>query len=359
MSTQQQFLDSLSKEEREMIGMVDSGEGFDDGGETEDENGEDDAPPAKPAKKAPAAANVDDENEDQDDEDDEGEADAEPKSKAAEADEEDEGEPAPKEAKRKGGNRIPEWRVREITEERNRERREKAEAQARADALAAELDALKKASAKSAEPEFDFEAAEEQVALLLSENNPREAAKLQKQIRVEAEKSAEAKAVARMERMMAEREAAREAAAEEARFKAVVRDSLKQYPELDADSEDANREAIDEVDKYARRFNKAGSPASEALSEAVELVMSMSKFSKVKPSKTSEDDAKPSKKAGAPVSQAHIKRAVDAASKQPPNTTEVGLGNRAAPATKDVANLSVSDMRKMSKDQLNDLLANL
>jgi hypothetical protein len=253
--------------------------------------------------------------------------------------------------KAKGGYSVPNWRLAEVAEERDRERREKAELQAK-------LDAYEKAAAKVATPAFDFDAAEEQVALLLSEQDIKGATTLQRQIREELKKEAKAEAAADAEAVWAQREAERSAAAERTRFDGVVQSALERFPELDADSPDANDEAIDRVNKMRDRFQRAGSPASEALEDAVDTVMSMAKFAKAAAKPAATAAAPAAKKAVGPTKE-QIQAAVDAAKGQPPATSQAGVGNRAAPAVRDFAKMSANEIANMSKDDMDKHLAGL
>jgi hypothetical protein len=117
--------------------------------------------------------------------------------------------------------------------------------------------------------EFDFDAAEDQYAQLLIEGEVAEAAKLRK----EMEKARERRIQDLLKSVKEEAKATTKQLSIEEKKEVVIQEALSKYAFLDDNSEEYNKEAVEEINLLAAGYEvKNKMPAHEALKKAIERI---------------------------------------------------------------------------------------
>ncbi len=277
-------------------------------------------------------------DEDQEEEQDQEEADEEtdeesdeeePEDDDTDQDEQDD-EPAPKNKK---SNAVPAARFQKVIHERN--------------ALREELEALRsqvagkpapKKDEKPAEPEFDFDAKEEEYADALLVGETKKAKEIRKQINEALAKQTEQRIIqSTMSRVSQEKEMER--------FNSTVSAIETKYPMLDAKSKQANKDAIQEVISFRDMYLSKGMSPAEALLKSVERVVPY--YAKSEPAGKKEPSERTKKS---------LEKAVDTANKTPPRTSGLGVGNKGTVEKIDPSKLSIEAWEKLSQAERDKLL---
>lgn len=134
-------------------------------------------------------------------------------------------------------------------------------------------------------PTYDFDLAEEQYANLLIEGDTVKAAKLRKEIEFERQKEIR-NLIADIKKSNEDEVSAKiKSANETEKFNTLIKSYEGKYTFLNADSDDANEEAIDTINALMSGYLAKGNSKSEALKKAVEKVVPM--YSKETPAKKS------------------------------------------------------------------------
>lgn len=271
-------------------------DGADTGGTGTVDRGDDFTPTDDdaPAAKADAAADKGDEKLEQDDD----KADAKADDKA-----EDKDDDQPRDEK---GKFIPKSRFDEAV---RKERDAK-------DALARQLKEYQEREAQSKVTE-DYAAAQKVVkdmikqhTSLLADGELDKASDLMEKILEMKEEMAERKAEAKAN-------SAKESAKEEMRYDALVQRLENDYPQINPDAEEYDKAAVKRVQAYMTGLMQTEKmTASQALKEAVETLMTKKEAAKA-------DDK--AEDAGMRRKEAAVKKAIDAKSKQPASTKDVGV----------------------------------
>lgn len=281
------------------------------------------------------AEQEDDELDTDDEDSDENDADAD-----ADADDsDDDGDDV--DAGGKGSRVVPHSRFNEVNEQYKQERdaRLKLEeelarlrgASGQGGAQQQDLAEGGQASAEAA-ADYDFDAAEERYTAAIYDGELEEAKKIRAEIRAQERQAAEAAA----EALLVRKEAESVQRQQQEALKSVVSKAVESYPFLDAQGEQANQDAIDEVVALRNVYLQRGMSPAAAIEKAVE---------KVGPRYAEEDEApvKPTRTSRKEIIERNMKR-----SERIPASGE-GVGERAR--STDYSALSDGEFRSMSEEE--------
>ena len=233
-----------------------------------------------------------------------------------EEEEEADGE-KPGKGKGKDDKNLP-IRFNKMKEQRDRERE-------RADALAAELEKLRKpaepaAPAKDpvAEINAELDGLYEQVEEARADGNTKEAAQLQRKIDGLNRKIASIEAEKVSKKTTAQD-------AEGRRFDALLTVMEARIPELNPDSEDFSQESVQDLEDLVVGYERSGMTASAALVRAVNRLFKVDLTKKAAPTPKKEDEVGGDGKGKKPApKKGDLKKSADASRKQPPDSSRHG-----------------------------------
>lgn len=185
-----------------------------------------------------------------------------------------------------------------------------------------------------AEPEYDFDAAEEQYVELLLQGDTKEAAQLRSQINREKDKWVKnlVQEVSKQAKEEAQKETKR--LSESDKVNIVITEALAKYSFLDVNSEDYDEDLVEEINYVAQGYEqRKGMTASEALKKAIQRLV------KEEPKKVVSSKAKEAKEKKV------------ASMKQQPPTMESAKGIKDKKSTDfDFENMSQAEFRKLYKE---------
>ena len=244
---------------------------------------------------------------------------------AEEVTQEAEAKPEPKEQR---DQMIPRSRFDEVY--RQAKEREEENAQ-----LRAMLEANQKPQVQ-AEPQTDIKALRQQAYEAMIEGDSEKYSEISEQIDREIMARAKAEAKAEVEADLNTRETV-------SKLESVAADAMEKYPFLNPET--GNAEAIDEVIDFRDMYISKGMAPHEALSKAVSKVAPM--YAQVETKTVIVDERTPKA----------VERAVRAAEKQPPATSQIGIGQRGEDKVFNPANIKQSDWDGLSAEERMKLLA--
>lgn len=229
--------------------------------------------------------------------------------------------------------RIPKARFDEVNARMKQAEAEKLALEAQLRALQQPQAAPAQAPAQAQAGQVDLDAAEEAYLEALRQGDGTRARQIRGAINQHIQQQAEAAAVARVSAVMDKREV-------ETSLVAVANQSISKYPFLNAESPDANEEAIAEVVEWRDYYASKGLRADQALQKAVAKIVPMYA------PKAKEPEPEPELKTDTRAKEA-IQRNALAANAQP--APLAGVGERASKARYDVS--------KMTEDEFDALPA--
>lgn len=128
-------------------------------------------------------------------------------------------------------------------------------------------------------------------------------------------------------------------------FESAIETLTSAYPQLNAQIEGHDQKAIATVNRLAAQYVSEGSSLAEAITTAGEDVADMRGWSKTQ------------QKVDDPRKQQALKTAIETNNKQPANTADGGVGNRALGSSIDMKNLSQKEYEKLSEKDREALLS--
>lgn len=236
------------------------------------------------------------------------------------------------ERQKKGGGMIPHARFSEVNEQRKEAQRLAELERQRADALEAELQALrtnKQPAAATSAPAFDEDAKEREYADALMEGELEKASQIRREINRELRKQAAQDAITYQQQAEAERQ-----------LMSVAKQAEKDYPYLNTPE---GAEVLEMIILSRDQRARKGIPLHQALADAVSAIAP--RFAPNEPPSSGLQNTK--QKVDTRTAQA-IARGVSASASQPP-AVQAGIGNRATS--------SMVDVSDMTDDQFNALSA--
>lgn len=201
--------------------------------------------------------------------------------------------------------------------------------------LRAMLEASQKPPQVQDEPKSDIKALRQQAYEAMIEGDAEKYSEISEQIDREIMARAKAEAKAEVEADLNTRETV-------SKLESVAADAMEKYPFLNPET--GNAEAIDEVIDFRDMYISKGMAPHEALSKAVSKVAPMYTQGE---SKTVVDERTPKA----------VERAVRAAEKQPPATSQIGIGQRGEDKVFNPANIKQADWDGLSAEERMKLLA--
>lgn len=235
------------------------------------------------------------------------------------------------ERQKKGGGMIPHARFSEVNEQRKEAQRLAELERQRADALEAELQALRtnKPPAATPAPAFGEDAKEREYADALMEGELEKASQIRREINRELRKQAAQDAITYQQQAEAERQ-----------LMTVAKQAEKDYPYLNTPE---GAEVLEMIILSRDQRARKGIPLHQALADAVSAIAP-----RFAPNETPSSGLQNTKqKVDTRTAQA-IARGVSASASQPP-AVQAGIGNRATS--------SMLDVSDMTDDQFNALSA--
>jgi hypothetical protein len=223
------------------------------------------------------------------------------------------------------GIRVPKFRLDAVTARAKAAEQRAQELEARLAALeeqskapqATQQQAPQKSAAETHAELMD--SYDERIAEAIAEGNSKEASKLMRESRMAQESYFNEQMTSRFQEttQQATRQATSQAQ-EAARMEAILDQLEEQFPVFAEGSEEYNQEVNDKVLEVQQAYIKAGRAPSDALVEAVNLVLPSFGYG----SDVDEVAAKPSK--AVTKRETNVKQNVEAAKKQPPDVSSVG-----------------------------------
>lgn len=231
----------------------------------------------------------------------------------------------------KAESRIPKARFDEVNA-----RMKAAEAELQQLRAQAGQQPAQKAAPAAQEPaQVDLDAAEDAYLQAVTQGDTARARQIRSAINHHIQQQAEAAAVARVSDVIDKRDA-------HASLVAIANESIIKYPFLNADSEEANKAAIDDVVEWRDYYASKGFKPAEALQKAVDKIVPL-----YAPKAAPKDDPAPELKTDGRTKEA-IQRNALAANAQPAQLN--GIGERATSRAR-------VDVSKMSEEEFDALPA--